>query len=221
MMIERIQGQLERLYGISLSQRAEEYLVNRQEALRVLTLPPNSKIHKELFLVRQNGGDTQSGDTLEIAIFLDNKLLHNLEKNNPFFSLNEKNLSDFCILIEGVSHFVYYLWKAHQGHPSTQLEMELQAEIDKFLMLLFYLRADGDPTFPQKLFDALFGDFTLFENLSAEKKARYLTASKLAMKYCHRLQEQYPRRREFQDLIEEIRQFYNYSQEQKISHIIH
>ena len=88
-------------------------------------------------------------------------------------------------------------------------------------MLLFYLRADGDPTVPQKLFDTLFDDFTLFENLSTEKKARYLTASKLAMKYCHRLQEQYHRGREFQDLIDEVRRFYNFSQEQKIQHIIH
>lgn len=220
-MIARIQAQLERLYGILLPQRVEEYLVNRKEALEVLSLPTGSKIPKELFLVRQNGGDARSGDTLEIALFFDSRLLDNLEKNNPFFSLNDKNLSDFCILIEGVSHFVYYLWKAHQGHPITQLEMELQAEIDKFLMLLFYLRADGDPALPQKLFDALFDRFTLLESLSEEKKARYLTASRLAMQYCHRLQAQFFRRREFEDLIGEIRRFYNYSQEQKISHIIH
>jgi len=145
----------------------------------------------------------------------------NLKKHNPFVSLNDSNLSDFCILIEGVSHFVYYLWKAYQERSITQLELELQAEIDKFLMLLFYLRSDQYPAFPQQLFEALFDDFKLVDALSKESQDRYLTASSLASKYCHRLQMKCTKQEHLKTVIEEIRNFYNFSQEQKINFITH
>ncbi len=215
MLIEQVQNQLEYLYGIGLPERAQNYLINKDEALKFLEVP--QKIPKELFLVRQ-----QEQDTVEVALFLDGKLLKNLDKHNPFVSLNEKNLSDFCILIEGVSHFVYFLWKAYKHHAITQLEMELQAEIDKFLMLLFYLRGgDTETAISHQLFEALFEDFRLFESLTAEKQERYLTASTLAMRYCHRLQKRFANAKDFQSLLNEIRQFYNFSQEQKIIHITH
>jgi hypothetical protein len=39
-------------------------------------------------------------------------------------------------LAEGVSHFVYVANRARQELPSTQLELELQAEVDKFVLLV-------------------------------------------------------------------------------------
>ncbi|HVR20716.1 MAG TPA: hypothetical protein VMS65_13495, partial [Polyangiaceae bacterium] len=38
-------------------------------------------------------------------------------------------------LLEGVSHFVYLAERVRTGLPTTQLELELQAEIDKFVLL--------------------------------------------------------------------------------------
>lgn len=39
-------------------------------------------------------------------------------------------------LAEGVSHFVYVANRARQELPATQLELELQAEVDKFVLLV-------------------------------------------------------------------------------------
>lgn len=214
MLLEQVQNQLEYLYGIGLSERAQNYLINRKQALKYFQAHSGEKIPKELLLVRQNGGDT-----LHIALFLDVKLLANLARHNPFESLNDKNLSDFCVLIEGVSHFVYFLWKAHRRQNITQLEMELQAEIDKFLMLFFYLRSGGERGFSNQIFEALFEDFKLFESLSQEREERYLTASSLAVRYCHSLKSRYMGNEKVEQLLSEIRQFYNYSQEEKIKHI--
>ena len=215
----KIQHQLESLYGIGLPQRVEDYLIGQKEAEGYINPENYGKMPKELFLVRKS-----EESSVEVALFLDMKLLSNLKKNNPFTTLNDRNFSDFCILIEGVSHFVYFLWKAHHDIPITQLEMELQAEIDKFLMLFFYLRADNAPEFPQQLFEALFEDFKLIDKLSSETEGRYITASQLASRYCYNLQKKFRSLKDIhqiKNMLEEIRHFYNLSQEDKIKHIQH
>lgn len=215
-LISNIQNQLESLYGICLTQRVEDYLINREEIFNYIPKKKNTKIPKELFLVRR-----KNGSLIEVALFLDSKLIQNLKENDPYASLNKKNLSDFCIMIEGVSHFVYFLWKTYNDRPITQLEMELQAEIDKFLMLFFYLRSAEEPVFQPEMFEILFEDFNTHKNLSGEAKERYLTASSLASRYCHSFQKRFKNSEDIKSIIDEIRQFYNFSQEQKIQHISH
>lgn len=215
MLIDQVQNQLECLYGIGIPQRVADYLINRQQLLHYMPQASQQKIPKELFLVRNPGENT-----VEVALFFDLKLLKNLKKNDPFHSLNDQNLSDFCILIEGVSHFVYFLWKSEQQLPITQLELELQAEIDKFLMLFFYLRTRHDPKFTVSLMTALFEEFSLHDFLSLEARERYLTASTLASRFCYRLQNKVRREHDLQIAIHEIRDFYRFTQQQKIRHIM-
>jgi hypothetical protein len=53
-------------------------------------------------------------------------------------SLSETpTLDERMQLVEGVSHFVYLAERARVGLPSTALELELQAEVDKFVVLAF------------------------------------------------------------------------------------
>ena len=212
MLLDQVQNQLEFIYGIGVPERAEKFLIGKTEALELLQ--NDEKIPKELLLVRQ-----PADETVEVALFLDTKLLHNLNENDPFVSLNENNLNDFCILIEGISHFVYFLWKAHNQHQITQLELELQAEIDKYLMLLFYSKTNDEESLLTHVFDALFEQFSLLESLSAENRERYMTASNLAMRYCHRLQNQWKKNHNMPGILNEVRRFYHFTQEEKIRHI--
>lgn len=211
MIIDLVQNQLECLYGIGIRERVADFIINKKDTLKFLSTDSSAKIPKELFLVRKS-----DDSTVEIALFLDQKLLKNLGANDPFQSLNERNLSDFCILIEGVSHFVYFLWKAGQDRPITQLELELQAEIDKFLMLFFFLRSDHQETLTTQLFDSLFEDYHLIENLSLEARDRYRTASNLASRFCYNWHRRYQASKDTEKLIQELRFFYALNQEQKI-----
>lgn len=214
-LINKVQNQLEKIYGIKLDQRACEYLINQEEARNYLKVPTQHKIPKELFFVRK-----PEEDTVEIALFLDVNLIKNLQENDPYQALNHKNLSDFCILIEGISHFVYFLWKAGQNKSITQLEMELQAEIDKFIMLFFYLQSDHTPQAVWQLFESLFENFKLFENLSKESKERYVTASHLASRFCYNFKKHHEATKKIDSLVDELRQFYNFSQQEKIQYIM-
>lgn len=212
MLLNQVQNQLETIYGIGLAERAEEFLINKNEARDLM---PQTEIPKELFLARK-----PSNETVEVALFLDTNLLENLNRNDPFISINENNLNDFCVLIEGISHFVYFLWKSHNQHSITQLEMEIQAEIDKYLMLLFYSQTNDKSNTMTQVFDKLFANFTLIEMFAYGHRAQPNTALDLAMRYCHRLQNKWRNKNDFSEIINEIRRFYNFSHEEKIRHII-
>ena len=54
----------------------------------------------------------------------------------PRSTLDEANFADFCLAVEGVSHFVYVALRAARERPVSPLELELQAEVDKFACCL-------------------------------------------------------------------------------------
>ncbi|EKD41871.1 MAG: hypothetical protein ACD_73C00474G0001 [uncultured bacterium] len=216
MLVEKIQTQLECIYGIGLKERAYDFLINLGDVHNYVNMNSETKLPKELLLVRK-----PEDDTVEVALYLADDLINNLDQHDPFESITPKNLNDFCTMIEGVSHFVYYLWKAQQNLPITQLELELQAEVDKFLMLYFYLRSDQNPQVGDTIFDSLFEDFKLFDELSIEARERYLTASQLASRYCYRLKTRFQQQpHDIENVVSEIRQFYTFAQEEKIRRII-
>ena len=47
--------------------------------------------------------------------------------------LDGENLADFWSALEGVSHFTYYAWNAARDKSVSLFELELQAEVDKFV----------------------------------------------------------------------------------------
>src|SRR5262249_9779333 len=61
-----------------------------------------------------------------------------LELSLTLPALSERpSLDERMQLVEGVSHFVYLVERARIGLPATVLELELQAEVDKFVLLAF------------------------------------------------------------------------------------
>jgi len=208
-LINNIQAKIESLYGIKLGEQAQDYLIETDELMSLIQVNQNTSIPKELFLVNPNPKD----DTLEVALFFDPELKKNLDANNPMESLSQKNISDFCALIEGISHFVYYIHKASLSYNVTQLELELQAEIDKFLLLA--LLVEGQPVSYEVWLDMLFADYYLNANLSAEQSERYVAATMLARKYCFNLAQNI-KTRDLKKLFAEIRKFYPLNQEEKI-----
>ncbi len=62
-------------------------------------------------------------------------------KSSPLVRLNESNVADYWTALEGVSHFHYFAWNAGHDKPVTLLELELQAEIDKYVASYLLLQA--------------------------------------------------------------------------------
>src|SRR5258708_12427209 len=79
---------------------------------------------REQLLVRQ------SGDDLDLALFVDPATVANLERHDPSDGLHDGNFHDFCLAVEGVSHSVY-IPPSPAPHPqASALDLQLQPQVD-------------------------------------------------------------------------------------------
>jgi hypothetical protein len=127
----------------------------------------------------------------------------------------DDDLDPLCQLIEGVSHFVYLAERAHSGREATQLELEVQAEVDKYVVLagaLGDIDAPRSATIRARLYELVsFGD-----EEATEEGRRYRIANDVAHRYVRRLERDFVATRRFADLRAELRRFYRLGQEDKL-----
>lgn len=216
MLVMTVQQQFQSIYQLPQDLSIEDYLINQEtlEAVKEEQCDLLSTAHHRGFMLLFT-----EGDELNVGIYLHNHLIENLRKHNPLQGIHEKNIGDFCIMIEEVSHFLYTTWKARHDIKITRLEIELQAEVDKFVLCSLYCAQHPDSTYRLPLMELLFEDYHFEKNLSEESRQRYHTASRLARHYCHFLDRNYIKDNHLPQMIKEIRQFYRFSQTDKISHI--
>ncbi len=163
----------------------------------------------------------QHEDELSLALYIDAAVLERLSCRDPFAALTEHNLADYLTAAEGVSHFVYVAWNAGYDKPVTLLELELQAEVDKYVLCAWLLREQGNGRFPRELHRALF-ERTRIDPASAGGRARlYHTASCYAGRFCRRVAAGLARgtRGATRELLAELRRFYRWGNARKLRHI--
>ncbi len=88
-------------------------------------------------------------------------------------------------LLEGVSHFVYVVERVRTGLPTTQLELELQAEVDKFVLL--GLEPGVSRLSARDLHTRLFEGGRFLDASGTEAGERYRLANDLAARLASRL----------------------------------
>jgi hypothetical protein len=201
MVLGLVQRGLETLYRVETELDVDDYVVDRgvRDAAGVSSTP------REQLLVRQDD------DGLELALYVDPAALANLVANDPRRSLHRGNLGDFLLAVEGVSHFVLLAWRARQERPVTALELELQAEVDKYVTCL--LTAGRD------LREVLFRDFRLHDGLAADERERYLVANENAAAYADALHGRFVARGDVPAMIAELRRFYRLGLGEKLERI--
>lgn len=218
MLINTIQQQLQTIYQLPQDLSIEDFLINQETLEKLKKQPchlPSTLNHKGLMLL------FPEEDELSLAIYLNDQVLHNLHRHDPFLGLNEKNILDFCIMAEEVSHFIYATWKARHSIQITKLELELQAEVDKFVLCTLYCTHHETGINSLSLKELLFETFSIEKELPVESRNRYSTASKLALHYCHFLERNFIKKDHLPKMMEELRRFYRHGQTGKISHINH
>ena len=162
----------------------------------------------------------EEGDTLSLALYIDASVLARLARRDPFAALTQHNLADYLTVAEGVSHFVYVAWNAGFDKPVTLLELELQAEIDKYVLCAWLLREQGG-RFPHELHRALFERVRVDPEAAAERAGLYRTASCYAARFCRRVAAGLARetRGATRELLAELRRFYRWGNARKLRHI--
>ena len=117
-----------------------------------------------------------------------------------------------------MSHFVYVAWRARRLRRVSAFELELQAEIDKWVTCLLLLLPKGRRV-TAELRPRLFDAFELDPDLDAEERDRYRAANGNARAYAARLDARYVERGAFGEMLEELRWFYRLSATEKVGHI--
>jgi hypothetical protein len=161
----------------------------------------------------------QEGDEIALGVVLDEDVGECLSRADPRHHLDRSNLGPFCTLTEEVSHFVYLLFCARAGRTVTELELELQGELDKYLNAVFLLSSQNEGGVSSRLRELLFHEYHLVADLSPERAERYRLASELAFRYSGYLEESFLRPRHLPDLAREGRRFYRLGQREKLERI--
>ena len=208
-MIARVQEHLEAIYGITCEARAEGFVVDTEAAVQ---LGATGRAEEELLVLEADEG-------LELALYLSPALLRRLEPyaHAPTRSVVERELQDFCLLAEGVSHFVYVAHTALHGRTVSLLELEAQAEVDKFALCLLQRWGEGVREWAEELRSRLFDRVSYGLRLSEAERWRYEEANRLSRNFCSRLMEHVAGRR-LERLLSELRYAYRLGAEAKLRH---
>src|SRR5688572_2561930 len=127
---------------LALTARARAELNDMQNRLGALyqlepapDIVPFVQVHeegREQVLVKESEG------TLELAVVLPSASVLALNDTR-----GESDMDAYLGAVEGVSHFTHLAERARTCLPTTLLELELQAEVDKFALLAPTARAKG------------------------------------------------------------------------------
>jgi len=121
--------------------------------------------------------------------------------------LDPRDAGDPDAVAEETSHFVCLAWHAAQERPVSALLLELQSEIDRYVLA----RLSGRHALTH------FEGFRLDTSwMDREVRRRYELANEAGHRYCRELQRRYPRRRDTPGLLAELRRFYRAPAERKL-----
>ncbi len=216
MVLRGLQSLLGRLYDVELDYDVYDFLVTDRRTL-VGFEPDNDarRPEEELLLA-----ETQDG--VGVSLYLDPNLHGRLGRANPVGALTEHNLADYCTALEGVSHFVYSTWRLEQDLPVSLLELETQAEVDKYAVTVFLLADQQGGGYPAQVHARLFDRVSFDARLQPDQYLRYRTAHRCAAHYCRRLEHRFVSRGEARTeaLVRELRKFYRLRNTAKLSHAL-
>ena len=216
-LLGQMQSLLAALYDAPVEYDVHDYLITdpaHAAALQELPSPPGTD--EQLLIAATDDG-------MELGLYLDAAVLERLGRRCPLTALDESNLGDYCTALEGVSHFHYVTWSTGCDRSVSLLELELQAEVDKYASALSLLLAQREGRFPGELFQRLFASCRLLPHLTAAERDRYTEAHRCAARFCERLETRFLRRRQARPaaLLAELRSFYRLGSHAKLRHALH
>lgn len=208
MQLKALQCRLESIYEVELDHCIDDFLITDEELVAALTGGSQRTIREQV-LVQKEGMDVW------LSLYLDSEVYRRFSQFGASGQMGGNQAVDFCLAAEGVSHFLYLCWNANFEREVTQLELELQAEVDKYLLLLDHVAEESRAHLHPWLFECCEFD----EGLNEEEQNRYEKANQYASRYCMGLEQRYLRMGNTQEMVRELRRFYRKGHTQKIQMI--
>jgi len=212
-MLDRLQQQLEQIYEVETSLQVSHFLITDPALAKHYDTSKNPRQTNEKLLV------VHTDDGLDVALYLDNNIVKHLEQHNPLESLHDGNLHEFWVVLEGISHFIYLVFNAQYEREISLFELELQAEVDKFISAILLFNTQPDRHQVRRIMTKLFIKLQFDNALHRDELERYSMASQYAYRYCEKLLALFTEQRNQQRLYNEIRRFYRLTHHYKLKHI--
>jgi hypothetical protein len=205
-LLDWIQDRFQTIYGIRCELKASDFLVGTEDAAM---LGGTGRSREELLVHEDEEG-------LELALYIAPELLGTLQgyEHAPE-ELVDGELSGFCEAAEGVSHFLYMTQTAQLDRRVSLLELEAQAEVDKFAMCSLLKWRQGAASWAKHLSTRLFDRIGFHASLSHDERHRYHEANRLARAYCQRLMPMFTAQR-LEPLLSELRYSYRLGAQAKL-----
>ena len=215
-VLSGLQSLLGRLYDVECGYDVYDFLVTDRRSLGGVEPCNDRRAPEEELLL------AETADGAGVALYIDRDLLHRLERENPLGALTERNLADYCTALECVSHFLYSTWRLDRDAPVSLLELETQAEVDKYVATVFLLAGQQGGAYPGHVHARLFDRVSFDARLEPEQYHRYRTAHRCAARYCRNLERRFVKRGEAQieALVRELRKFYRLGSTAKMRHAL-
>jgi hypothetical protein len=219
-VLSRLQLGIESLYRVDTRLDVESFLIDERDRRERGV----ARVPREQLLVSQS-----RHDELQLGLFVDRRAVSNLEQHDPTRRLDHTNFSDFCLAVEGISHFVYVALCAAGERSVSALELELQAEVDKFACCLLVAGARAQVDAPaaehpgsrdaRGLCRKLYHDVAYADDLDGDERERYRLANSEARRYTETLTRTFVTCDRVSDLLPELRRFYRLGLDGKLAHI--
>jgi hypothetical protein len=212
MILRRIQDLIGGIYDVPIAHDVYDFLVT--ERTQLPQSAPHASAEEELIIVEEP-------DAVGVSLYLDPQLLERLKRADPLERLDADNVEDYWTALEGVSHFVYFAWNAGHDKPVSILELEMQAEIDKYVATFALLRRQSPQRFPAELMRLLFERTRIDPNLAGARQRMYRAASCYAERFCRQLERglRDSRAELGREVLAQLRRFYRLSDGRKMAHI--
>jgi len=210
-LLSDLQRLLSSLYDVPTEHDVRDFVVTDRASVACLG---GARSDEQLFVA-------QTGEELGLSLFLDAAVLERLAAADPMRKLDQSNLADYLTAIEGVSHFVYLAWNAGFDKPVSLLELELQAEIDKFVASAWLLTRQESGRFPSELHHVLFKRTRVATDLTGDRAPMYRAAARYASRYCQQVAQRFGTEALVGEtgIWSELRRFYRLGVMRKLAHI--
>ena len=169
-MLRLIQSHLEAIYRIEAPD-VTDFQIDADQLVEVMG--EDLRDADEWVLVREQ----ENG--LDLAVFVSEAHLSALAAAGDLQVAARVAFPAFCAATEGVSHFLMLIERMRRAEPVSLLELEVQAEVDKFVSAKLHL-----PQWSDVVWRRLFEDAELADGLNDIELARYQEAGRLAGGFC-------------------------------------
>lgn len=138
-LIKELQRKIEKTYGMDTGIANIEQFVIGDMGYKIFYA--NEEIRRVVDSIN-SGAQTlirDCGKIIKVSIYYPDKLIKILEENDPRFGIHDGNIDAFASFVEELDHFLFITHNFKFNRPFSLLELELQANITKYLVLKYFM----------------------------------------------------------------------------------